>query len=54
MATWAAFSYSSSEWNNVDDTVRVAYEELSTGSGLSARDLFTRAYLKGLYREPNP
>lgn len=54
MAQWDAFSYASREWNNLSDIVRRAYEELATGSALTARDMFIRSYLKGLYRAPIP
>ena len=54
MEQWEAFSYASREWNNLSPVVRRAYEELATGSGLTARDMFQRSYLKGLYREPLP
>ncbi len=50
MAGWAAFSYASREWNNLSPFVRRSYEELATGSALSGRDMFQRAYMKGLYR----
>jgi len=54
MAQWPAFSYAAGEWNNVSQAVRDAYEVLATNSGLSGRDMFTRAYLTGLYRYPTP
>jgi len=53
-AQWAAFSYAAGEWNNLSPELRRAYEELATGSGLSGRDMFQRAYLKGLYAYPPP
>ena len=54
MAGWPAFTYSVREWNNISPVVRRAYESLTMNSGLSARDLFMRSYMKGLYREANP
>lgn len=54
MAGWAAFSYAASEWNNLSPEVRRTYEELAIASGLSGRDMFTRAYMKGLFRNPLP
>lgn len=54
MSTWAAFTNASREWNYLSAAVRRTYEEMSTGSGLSGRDLFMRGYLKGLYRAPIP
>jgi len=51
-AGWASFAYASQEWNNLSDEIRRAYEELATGSALSGRDMFMRAYMSGLYRYP--
>ena len=53
-AGWAPFTYASREWNNLSPLVRRAYEELATDSMLTARDMFQRGYLKGLYRNPIP
>lgn len=53
-AGWAAFSYASREWNNLSPVVRRTYEVMSQGGALSARDIFSRAYLSGLYRNPTP
>jgi len=54
MRQWPAFAYSASEWNNLSTTVQAAYNRLAEGSGLSGRDMFTRAYLRGLYRYETP
>lgn len=54
MAGWAAFTTASREWNNLSEAIRRTYEEMATGSMLSGRDMFQRAYMKGLYREANP
>jgi len=51
-AGWASFTYASQEWNNLSDEVRRTYEELATGSALSGRDMFMRAYMSGLFRYP--
>lgn len=53
-AWWAPFAVASREWNNLSEEVRRTYEELATDSGLSARDMFQRAYMKGLFRNPIP
>jgi len=53
-AGWPPFTYASREWNNLSPVVRRSYEQLSTDSGLSARDMFQRAYMTGLYRNPLP
>ncbi len=54
MAGWAPFSYAVREWKNISPVVRRAYEELATGSGLSAYEMFIRSYMTGLYRNPIP
>lgn len=54
MAQWPVFAYASAEWNNLTQEVRDAYAALAYGSGLSARDLQMRGYLKGLYRYSTP
>ncbi len=54
MATWSAFAYSAQEWNNLSPTLRDAYNKMAGDSGLSGRDVFSRAYLKGIYRNPQP
>ena len=53
-AQWPAFSYAAKEWANLSPEIRHTFEELATGSALTARDMFQRAYLKGLYRYPPP
>jgi len=52
-AQWEAFSYAAGAWTLLSPEVQEAYRALSVGSGLSGRDLFTRSYLKGLYRYPH-
>ena len=54
MAQWPAFIYASKEWSNLSPAVQSAYNQLSTNSGLSGRDMQVRAYLTGLYRYPTP
>ncbi|MBA7636445.1 hypothetical protein ES703_44065 [subsurface metagenome] len=54
MAQWPLWTYAAREWKNVSQTVRDAYSHLATNSGLSSKDMFTRAYLSGLYRYPTP
>lgn len=54
MSGWPAFAYAASEWSNLSPVVQDAYRKLATNSGLSGRDMFTRAYLTGLYRYPTP
>lgn len=54
MAQWPLFSYASQEWSHLSPTIQDAFKQLATDSGLSGRDMFTRAYLSGLYRYPIP
>lgn len=54
MAQWEAFAYAAAEWNNLSEYVRRQYEIMSGNSGMSARDVFTRSYLSGIYRAPPP
>lgn len=54
MAGWTPFSYASREWKNLSPAVRRAYEIMAGDSGLSDKDMFTRAYMKGLFRNPLP
>lgn len=54
MAQWPAFAYAAGEWRNLSVAVQDAYNQLATNSGLSGKDMFTRAYLAGLYRYPTP
>lgn len=53
-AQWPSWTTASREWSNLDPVVQDAYRTLATNSGLSGRDMFTRAYLTGLYRYPTP
>lgn len=46
-ATWPAFSYIAAAWKDLDPRIRRMFEEMSTGTILTARDLFTRSYLSG-------
>lgn len=54
MEGWAPFSYAAREWNNLSPAIRRTYEIMAGDSGLSGRDMFQRAYMKGLYRNPLP
>lgn len=54
MAGWAPFTYASREWGNLSPEVQRSYEILASDSALTGRDMFERAYLTGLYRNPIP
>lgn len=51
-AGWTAFSYIAGQWNTLDSETREAYNSMASGTGLSGRDMFERAYLKGLFTYP--
>lgn len=53
-AQWPLFAYASREWLNLSDTMRRAYEVMSSDTGLAGRDMQIRGYLKGLYRYQLP
>jgi len=52
MAQWPTFIYAASEWKNLSDTMRAAYQTLASNSRLTGRDMQIRAYIQGLYRYP--
>jgi len=49
-----AFSTANHLWPTLDEASQQTYFDLATGTGLSPRDMFVRAYMKGLYRYPTP
>ena len=51
-AQWPTFAYAATLWSQLSPEVQEAYNSMSSGTGLSGRDLATRAYLSGLYRYP--
>ncbi|MBA7568557.1 hypothetical protein ES708_10286 [subsurface metagenome] len=53
-AGWASFTYASQEWSRLSQTLRDAYNKMAGDSGLSGKDVFSRSYMKGLYRNPEP
>ncbi|KKM82449.1 hypothetical protein LCGC14_1319460 [marine sediment metagenome] len=53
-AQWGAFATASRLWIQMSQEVQDTYTRLSAGTGLSGRDMFTRAYITGLYRYPTP
>lgn len=50
-ATWPAFTYLAQQWQNVEQSVRDAYEEMASGTGLTAKDWYFRLYLTSDYWE---
>ncbi len=54
MSTWAAFGYAAGEWSNLSPDVQAAYNKMAEKSGLTGRDFFQRAYLKGIFTYPTP
>jgi len=51
-AGWSAFAYAAAEWKNLSPEVQDSYNRMAEGTGLSGRDMFERAYLKGVYPYP--
>lgn len=51
---WPTFIYAAQEWNNLSPEVQAAWRSLAANSGLSARDMMMRGYLKGAYRYDIP
>lgn len=51
-AQWPAFTYATQIWNKLSPEVRDSFRTLSSGTGLSARDMSMRAYLSGLHSLP--
>jgi len=51
-AWWMPFGYASQEWKRLSPDIRRAFGIMAGDSGLSDKDMFQRAYLKGLYRNP--
>ncbi|MBA7675402.1 hypothetical protein ES703_83635 [subsurface metagenome] len=54
MAWWAPFATAAKEWKLLSPYVRRSCEIMAGHSGLSGKDVFTRGYMKGLYRNPLP
>ena len=52
-AAWPAFSWSASNWNNLSQPVRDAYNRLAANTGMTGRDIFTKSFINGstLYLE---
>lgn len=53
-AQWTAFAYASKAWNTLSEEMRYWYNQMASDTALSGRDMFMRAYLKGLYDHPIP
>ncbi len=53
MEQWAPFKVAAGTWARIEKVWKDAYIHMAQSSGLSARDLSTKAYLSGLYRYPN-
>lgn len=54
MAQWPVFTVAAKEWKHLSAAVQRAYNQYATNSGLTGRDLFMRAYIRGLYYYPTP
>ncbi|GAI00329.1 unnamed protein product [marine sediment metagenome] len=50
-ATWPAFTWAASNWNSLSPEVQDAYRKTAQGTNLTARDLFTKAFITDYFRE---
>jgi len=46
-AQWPILAHAAKSWNTIPPEIRQAYEWMASDTGLSARDMFTRAYISG-------
>jgi len=53
-AQWSSFGYSAGLWTSLSKEIQETYNTMATGTGLSGRDMFTRAYIKGLFTYSPP
>lgn len=53
-AQWERFAYASQTWDELSPFVKAAYKRLADSCGLHAKDWFTRGYLSGIYKYPEP
>jgi len=51
-AQWTSFTYASQLWNTLTPELQNSFRPISSGTGLSARDMAMRAYMSGLHRLP--
>ncbi|MBA7705778.1 hypothetical protein ES703_114617 [subsurface metagenome] len=49
-AQWTAFTQAAQYWHLVSKEVQDAYNKMASGTGLTGRDLYTRGFIRGLYR----
>lgn len=50
-AQWAPFAWAAKNWNSLDPYVQEAYRQTAQESNLTARDLFTKAFITDYFRE---
>ena len=50
MSQWPVFTTAATLWNELSLEVRQAYEEMTSGTNLTARDMFFRGYISGTLR----
>jgi len=50
-AQWPAFTWAASNWNSLSPEVQEAYRKTAQGTNLTARDLFTKAFITDYFRE---
>lgn len=54
VAQWPTFTYVSRLWMTLSPFVQQAYDNLAHECGLHKKDWFTRGYLTGIYKYPEP
>lgn len=51
MERWSAFRYATSNWNSLSPEIQDAWRYTAQESGLTGRDLFTKAFITDYFRE---
>lgn len=51
-AQWPVFTRATKFWSTLTPEIQDSYRMLSSGTGLSARDMAMRAYMSGIHRMP--
>lgn len=50
-AQWPIWGYITKHWNYLPPEIRRAYEQTATGSSLTGRDLFIKAFISSYFRK---
>jgi len=52
-AQWASWREAAGLWSLLSPEVQQAYKAMTANSAFSGRDVFTKSYLSGIYRNPH-